>query len=34
MATLKIIRPNEYVNRVRDIKLYLDGGKLETISND
>ena len=33
MATLKIIRANEFANRLRDIKLFIDGNKLDTISN-
>jgi hypothetical protein len=33
MATIRISRVNEYVNRVRKIKLLIDGVEFNTISN-
>jgi len=33
MATVKITRSNEYINRIRNIKLLLDGKKIDTIAN-
>lgn len=33
MATLKITRSNEYANRVRNIKILLNGAEIGTIKN-
>jgi hypothetical protein len=33
MAVIKIIRSNEFVNRVRDIKIMVNGQQLGTIGN-
>ena len=33
MPSLKITRSNEYANRIRDIKIFLDGTLLGRISN-
>jgi hypothetical protein len=33
MATIKILRTSEYVNRIRDYQIYLDGQKVGTVAN-
>jgi len=34
MATIKIIRTNDYVNALRDYRLFIDGQKIGTIGNN
>ena len=35
MASIKIVRPNDFLNRARKIKIYLDGNKIgDTLSNE
>src|SRR5450759_2542047 len=34
MATIKIKRTNDYVNALRDYRLYIDGQKIGTIGNN
>ena len=33
MATIKIQRSNEYINRLRDYQIFVDGQKIDTIAN-
>ena len=34
MASIKIVRPNDFLNRARKLKIYLDGNKIGEISSN